>query len=903
MKENRPPPPSPSPAWHALSVDQTCERLSTSLRHGLASEDAQLRLERTGANSLTEAPRRSGFVRFMLQFHNPLIYVLMGAALVTMALGDEIDAGVIVCVVMINALVGFIQEGKAERALDAVRLLLARRARVIRGGRLQDIDAAILVPGDVVSLEAGDKVPADIRLFQARNLRISEAALTGESMPVDKSVHPVPEQSPLGDRSSMAFSGSSVVSGQALGMVVETGGQTQIGRIGALVRDVRELGTPLTRRLDEFARQITAFILLVGALTFGVGHWVYGMPMLDVFLAVVGLAVAAIPEGLPAIVTIVLAMGTQAMARNRAVIRRLPAVETLGSVTVICTDKTGTLTCNEMTATQVMLPGRTLSVTGVGYAPEGQVVSDLGQEMIHDQALQDLAQCALLCNDARLHHDATDGWRMTGDPTEGALLSLAWKTGLACEQVLHTLPRMDVLPFDSVNRLMATLHQDANDGTRWVMMKGAPEQILAMCDRDVQGHPIDRGAWENRVHQAAEQGMRVLALARREMSAASSELLLADLAKGGTLLGMVGIIDPPRSEAIAAISDCRRAGIRVKMITGDHLITASAIGRQLGLSGERAITGDDVERMSEEQLRANIRDIDVIARASPENKLKLVTALQVNGDLVAMTGDGVNDAPALKAADIGVAMGGEGTDAARESSDLVLTDDNFATVASAVAQGRVVYDNIKKALLFMLPTNGGEAGVILLAVLLGLSLPVTAGQILWVNMITAVTLALALAFESAELGVMARPPRRPKEPLITPVLAGRIAFVSLLMVGTTFAVFEWELARGRSVETARTAAVNMLVLGEMVYLFNVRRFTQHAFSRESLTGNPVAIWMCLLLVVVQLMFTYLPTMQQVFGTMALDWASWGVIGLLGVAKFLLVELEKAMLRRAGVRHF
>lgn len=887
-------------AWHALRADESCEKLITSVGDGLTEEVAARRLVQHGANSLPATARKGAWMRMALQFHNPLIYVLLAAAVVTASLGDHIDAGVILGVVLINAAVGFVQEGKAERALDAVRSLLASKARVIRAGRLYDVDAIQLVPGDIVALEAGDKVPADLRLIHPRSLRINESALTGESVPVDKQGEPVVESTPLGDRSCLAFSGSTVVAGQSFGVVVATGVQSEIGRIGALVDEVQGLATPLTRRLDQFARQITVFILLVGVLTFLVGHWVYAMPMLNVFLAVVGLAVAAIPEGLPAIVTIVLAIGTQVMARNRAVIRRLPAVETLGSVTVVCTDKTGTLTCNEMTAVQVMLPSRTLSVTGTGYAPEGCFLEGDQEVSVNDASLHDLALCAWLCNDARLHHDAGTGWQMTGDPTEGALLTLAWKAGVASDLDVRDAPRIDVIPFDSDNRYMATLHRRVG-APSWLMLKGAPERILELCASEAGGGRLDPLQWAARMHQAAAQGMRVLALARRDLPEAQQALSLSDMTADFTLLGMVGLIDPPRPEAIAAVAECIRAGVKVKMITGDHVVTASAIGRQLGLAAETAITGEAIDKMSDRQLQACIDGIDVIARASPQNKLKLVAALQAKGELVAMTGDGVNDAPALKAADIGVAMGLNGTDAAREASDLVLTDDNFATVARAVAQGRVVYDNIKKSLLFMLPTNGGEAGVILLAVLLGLTLPVTAGQILWVNMITAVTLALALAFEPAEPGVMDRPPRHPDEPLITRVLVTRIAFVSLLMVGATFAIFEWELARGSTSEVARTAAVNMLVVGELVYLFNVRRFTAHAFNKETMTGNPVALWMCAVLLIFQMLFTYAPTMQRVFDTASLDSASWAMIWGLGLVKFLAVEVEKSLLRRAGVR--
>ncbi|WP_448507504.1 cation-translocating P-type ATPase [Immundisolibacter sp.] len=890
-----------TPAWHARPLGEALRNLSTNASTGLSRHEAARRLERYGRNSLPAPRQRGPWLRFVLQFQNPLLYVLLAAGLITLALEDYVDAGVIVGVVLINAAIGFVQEGRAHKALEAVRAMLASHATVLREGERHEIDASLLVPGDIVLLESGARVPADLRLLRVRNLRINEAALTGESLPVDKDTQAVSDAAPIGDRTCMAHAGTVVSAGQASGLVVATGQQTQMGRIGALVGEVQALATPLTRRLDQFARQITLFVLAVGLITFLYGHFVRDMPALDIFLAVVGLAVAAIPEGLPAVVTIVLAIGTRVMALHHAIVRRLPAVETLGSVTVICSDKTGTLTRNEMTAVRVMLPTHTLEVSGAGYAPEGGFHRDsVALDPAQDEALQGLAHCALLCNDAQLKHDAAVGWQLVGDPTEGALLTLACKAGLGTLEAAAAAPRVDEIPFESEHRFMATLHHD-HAGHAFVLLKGAPERVLDLCVQDAGGKPLDRATWEARMEDAAGAGQRVLALASCDMPAGTTALAMADISRRFTLLGLVGLIDPPREETIAAVADCRRAGLRVKMITGDHVVTAAAIGRQLGLNADRALTGEAVAALDERALRRAALETDVFARAAPEHKLRLVAALQAQGELVAMTGDGVNDAPALKAADIGVAMGRKGTDAAREAADLVLTDDNFATIARAVREGRVVFDNIKKSLLFMLPTNGGEAGVILLAVFAGLALPVTAGQILWVNTVTAVTLALTLAFEPAEPGVMRRPPRQPSEPLITRVLAARIAYVSLLMIGVTFAVFEWEIARGSSVQVARTAAVNMLVIGELVYLFNVRHFTAHAFTRNLLTGNPVAFWMSALLIVFQLLFTYAPPMQQVFHTAALDAVSWLIILALGLGKFLAVEAEKAVLRALQVR--
>jgi magnesium-transporting ATPase (P-type) len=888
-----------APPWHAARGDEVLERLTASST-GLSAAEAATRLSRFGRNRLPPPAHRSAWRRLLLQFHNLLLYVLIAAGLVTLALRDWVDAGVIFGVVIINAIVGFVQEGKAERALEAVRAMLASHAMVLRDGQRLQIDATELVPGDIVLLSSGDRVPADLRLLRVKGLRIDEAALTGESAPVDKAAEPQPAQAVLAERRSMAYSGTVVTFGQGSAVVVATGRDTELGRIGTLVEGTAQIATPLTRRLDQFARQATGFIVIGAALTFLFGWWVHDFAPMEIFLAVVGLAVAAIPEGLPAIVTITLAIGTQRMAQRHAVVRRLPAVETLGSVTAICTDKTGTLTKNEMTLVRALLPARALDVSGVGYAPQGGF-SESGQCIDVAAAAPDLvefARCALLCNDAALHR--TDGgWQLTGDPTEGALLTLALKAGLDGEAERGARPRVDEIPFESQHRFMATLHHD-HEGHACVYLKGAPEQVLDLCPWLAGGARLDRAVWQAALGQAARAGQRVLALARCDMPADAAVLSHADITPRFELLGLAALIDPPRPEAIEAVARCRAAGIDVKMVTGDHAATAAAIGRQLGLAHERPLDGAEIETLDDARLVQRVQETAVIARASPEHKLRLVAALRAQGHVVAMTGDGVNDAPALKSADIGVAMGGKGTDAAREAADIVLTDDNFASIAAAVGEGRTIFDNIKKALLFILPTNGGEAGVILLAVFLGLALPVTAAQILWINMVTAVTLAIALAFEPPEPGLMARSPRPPAEPLLTPLLLLRIGYVSALMVAMTFAVFEWQLARGLPLEAARTAAVNMLVLGELVYLFNARHFVTSSLARDTLYGNPVAFWMALLLLAMQLAFTHAPPMQAVFKTVPLDAAAWAVVAALALVKFGLVELEKSVLRRHGV---
>ncbi len=890
-----------APAWHALAGDQVADLLQTSVRVGLDQSVAERRLRDVGPNRLAATAGRSAAARFFRQFHNPLIYVLLAAGLVTLALDDYVDAAVILGVVLANAAIGHVQEGKAERALDAVRNLLAAQATAIRGGERRTLDAAALVPGDLVVLEPGDRVPADLRLVRAKNLSLVEAALTGESAPVAKAAEPVATETTLAERFDMVYAGTLVSTGQGLGLVVATAAATEIGRIGTLVGSLPSLATPLTRRLDQFARQVTGLILIVASATFAYGHLVVGMAPGELFLAVVGLAVAAIPEGLPAIVTIVLAIGTRVMARNNAVVRRLPAVESLGSVSVICTDKTGTLTRNEMTVVRLVLASHDVRVTGSGYAPDGGFHRDgVAVDAAASPAVQELAMCAALCNDAQLHRDDVGGWIVAGDPTEGALLTVARKAGLVTDDLPRQWPRLDSIPFESERQFMVTLHHD-HHGRHRLYLKGAPERVLALCATQGGGEPLDPGHWERSVVRGASEGERMLALALAPWTKTRAEVGIDDLAPQFRLLGLVGIIDPPRPEAIAAVAHCQQAGIRVKMVTGDHAVTAAAIGRQLGLAADTALSGDVFDQLDDEALRQRALATDVFARATPEHKLRLIRALQASGHQVAMTGDGVNDAPALKAADIGVAMGSKGTDAAREASDLVLTDDNFATIARAVRQGRVVYDNIKKVLMHELPTNGGEAGVILLAILAGLPLPVTAGQILWVNTVTAVTLGIALAFEPPERNVMTLAPRPAGEPLITRLLAMRIALVSAMMVAATFTIFRWELGRGNSLELAHTAAVNTIVVCELFYLFNARHFTRHAFRLETLTGNLTALAVVAGLVVLQLAFTYAPPMQQLFRTAPLDHRSWLFIAALGWLLFLGVELEKLVLRRMGTR--
>jgi magnesium-transporting ATPase (P-type) len=889
--------------WHARTAEEVLRELNSS-HEGLSQAEAERRLAEYGPNRLEPPKPRGPLLRFLAQFHNVLIYVLLAAAVITALLGHWVDTGVIAGVVVLNALIGFIQEGKAERALDAIRGMLSLHANVWRDGHRREVEAEELVPGDVVFLQSGDRVPADLRLLRVKSLEIEEAALTGESVPVEKGVDAVSADAALGDRSSMAYSGTLVTYGQGRGVVVATGDSTEIGRISSMLAEVEQLTTPLLRQMAAFGRWLTVAILSVAGLTFAFGLLVRGYTAGEMFLAAVGLAVAAIPEGLPAIMTITLAIGVQRMAGRNAIIRRLPAVETLGAVTVICSDKTGTLTRNEMTVRTVVAAGRTFEVSGVGYEPHGAFTTG-GREVEagDDGVLIEIARAALLCNDANLRRSNGD-WVLEGGPTEGALLTLAAKAGLDQREENERFPRTDLIPFESQHRFMATLNHD-HEGNGVIYVKGAPERVIEMCSRQLEDsgeRPLDPERWHRHVEELGSQAQRVLAVARKRAAGSQRELRFEDIEGGLTLLGLFGLIDPPRDEAIAAVERCQQAGIRVKMITGDHRITARAIAAQLHLANDReAVTGPEIDRLDEEELRRTAERVDVFARSSPEHKLQLVRALQASRHVVAMTGDGVNDAPALKRADVGVAMGVKGTEAAKEAAEMVLADDNFASIAHAVEEGRTVYANLQKAILFILPTNGGEALTIILAILLGRSLPITAVQVLWVNMITAVTLALALAFEPIERGTMKRPPRSPDEGLLSGSLMARIAYVSGILVAGTFGLFVLERAGGAEIEAARTVAVNTLVLFEAFYLFNTRYLLEPSYTREGLLGSrPVLIAIALVLVF-QLLFTYAPFMQALFGTAALDGGAWLRIVAVASTVFLAVEVEKGLRRRAGRR--
>ena len=884
--------------WHALTADEAITQLETT-RDGLSQEQVSQRLSSCGPNKLPEAPQASTLARFLKQFANLLVIVLMVAGILTAFLQHWIDTAVIFAVVIVNALIGVVQEGKAEKAMDSIRQMLALKAAVIRNGKRRTVAGEELVPGDVVLLEAGDKVPADIRLLSSHSLAIQESLLTGESLPVEKGTSKVEEGAALGDRQCMAFSGTNVTAGQATGIVVATGAHTEIGRIGGMLSGVQKLTTPLVEQMDVLAKWITGFILTVAVILLLVGTLVLNQPFTELFLAVVGLSVAAIPEGLPAVLTITLAVGVQAMAKRSAIVRVLPAIETLGSVSVICSDKTGTFTRNEMMVVSVQTAANDYDVDGEGYAPIGDVLfNDKPVHTAEQPLLQEVARACALCNDAEIHH-RDDNWSFEGDPMEAALVSFASKATFdEGEDFKARWRRTDVLPFDSTSQYMATLNHDHN-GHGIILVKGAPEVVLKLCrvQQTAQGEEqsIDLTAWLDKAEALARKGQRVLAVAARSVPADHTVLSATDLQDSLCLLGLVGLIDPPRQEAISAVQTCLNAKIQVKMITGDHAVTAQAIGKQLGLTHtDKVLTGTELDALSDEQLKEAVQHTDVFARTTPEHKLRLVMALQSLGLTVSMTGDGVNDAPSLKRADAGVAMGLKGSEAAKEAAEVVLADDNFASIAAAVEQGRTVYANIKKVVSWTLPTNAGEALTIIVALLAGLPYPITPVQILWVNMITAVTLGMALAFEPTDAATMKKPPRPRGQALIQPALVWQILLVGTLFFLAVFGIYQYAIQAGHDVEYARTLAMNMLVGLEIFYLFFVRTMNLRSISLAGVRGTKV-VWSAVgVVVVAQLAISYIPILQTVFGTHSPTLIDNLVIVLTGFALLIVLEIEKVV---------
>jgi magnesium-transporting ATPase (P-type) len=883
--------------WHSLTVDETFATLETGVM-GLSSANAKKRIASYGLNQIVVYKRENLLLRFLRQFHNVLIYILIASAIISIYLHQFVDTSVILGVIILNAIFGFIQEGKAEKALEAIRQMLAPSAVVLRDGARIIIPTAKLVPGDVVLIHSGDKVPADLRIIKSKSLRIQEAALTGESNAVEKTKDPVAAEAVLAERISMAYNGTIVSYGKGEGIVVATGIKTEIGKISESLVKRPGISTPLIQQLNRFGWWLTLGIIIMATGTLLAGILIWGDTSNEMFMSIVGLTVAAIPEGLPAITTIILAIGVMRMAKNKAIIRRLPAVETMGCVTTICTDKTGTLTCNELAVQSLVTSEHSYKING-GATSFGEFMLD-GKTInpLEHTDLNIALRGAILCNDAEMMQNLEGQWQLDGDPLDGALLMMAHKAKLDIPFAHKNYPRTDLIPYESQHKLMATLHHD-HSGHAYIYIKGAPEKILELCSSQQNSNniePLNFVYWNDAVNKLASDGQKVLAIAYKEVPTTKQTLNFADIGNDLTFVTLFGLIDPPREEAASAVYKCQQAGIHVKMITGDHAATAGAIAHALGIGiGHKIVTGHELDTMDQATLEDVAEAADIYARTSPEHKLKLVKALQAQHEIVAMTGDGVNDAPALNQANIGIAMG-QGTEIAKEAAAMVLADDNFATIVHAVEEGRTIYNNLKKSIIYILPTGFAQGMVIVFAILFGLQSPLTAVQVLWINMITTVTLSLAFGFEPSDPNVMREPPRPITEPLLSPLLVWRTIFVSILLVIAAFTISAIEHHLGASLPTTRTAVVNMIVVGEIAYLINCRNIYTSIFNIKALFGSKPMLISIGAVIILQLLFTYAPFMQYFFKTQSIDLWQWLRIIGISFGVLLLIELEKFLLR-------
>lgn len=880
--------------WYKLEVDNVINELKSDRENGLTGAEAEKRLSELGYNSLPQKKRVSPVIRFLKHFNDILIYVLFAAAIVTAFLEHYADTVIILIVAVVNAAIGFLQENKAEKALEDIKKLLSPKAHVLRDGKRQEIDAGELTIGDIVLLSPGDKIPADLRLIRTDNLKIEESTLTGESVPSEKSIDALAADTMLGDRVNMAFSSTTVSAGTGVGIVTAIGKDTEIGKINEMIAQVEEITTPLLRQTAKFGKTVSVVIVGISVLIYLFGYFFRDYESGELLMSVIGLAVAAIPEGLPAILSIILAIGVQNMAKRNAIVRYLPSVETLGSVSVICSDKTGTLTKNEMTVKTVEIKDGDFYISGTGYAPAGDVLDgDKKVDFTSQPVLKELIDCFRICNESSLGRDAEGNWTVKGDPTEGALITLYEKADID-----HVpAKRISTIPFDSEYKYMATLVESETENI--IYIKGAPDRLLHMAEKDKsQGiyTGFDKNYWENKISELAQKGQRIIGAAYKRVGKDIQRISHEDIHDGIVFLGLAGIIDPPREEATEAIRQCAEAGISVKMITGDHIDTAMAIGKEMGIGdGTKALQGKDLEGMTDKEFEVAACEYDVFARTSPEHKLKLVNALQSAGAVSAMTGDGVNDAPALKKADIGIAMGIKGTEVTKDAAAMVLADDNFSTIVAAVEEGRRVYDNLKKTILFILPTNGAESFLIIASILFGFMMPLTPIQILWVNMVTSVTVSLALAFEKIEPNAMKRPPRSPKTPLLSGYFIWRILFVSVLIGGGTLFLSTRLIENGVNEELVRSITLQTIVIAQMFHLFNSRTIRHFAFNKDFFANKAVFV-VCALLIVLQMSITYLPFMNNVFGTVPLKAYDWLYPVVLGVFVFVVVEIEKAVMR-------
>ncbi|MBE0425724.1 MAG: HAD-IC family P-type ATPase [Nitrospirae bacterium] len=886
--------------WYQLSVKEVFEKLKTS-ENGIDEAEVKNRLEHYGPNKLAEEEKISKFKIIIHQFTSPLIYILIIAGIVAILLGEYIDSGVIFAVVVLNAIIGFIQEYKAEEGVRALKKMVVPRARVIRGGKEKEINSEELVPGDIVLLTSGTRIPADLRLMHTIELRTDEAMLTGESIPVEKTTAPLKQDKLTpGDQNNMTFMGTIVVSGRAKGIVVETGGKTVLGSIALDVKEIGPVKAPLQEKINHFAKVIGIIVVAASALLFVIGLLI-GESVKDMFMIAVAAAVATIPEGLPIVVTIALAVGVSRMARQNAIIRKLHAVETLGSTTVIGSDKTGTLTKNEMTVKLIYDGRHSYEITGSGYEPKGEILLEgMPVEKKDRKNLLQVLRIGLLCNESDVYEE--DGqYKVDGDPTEGALIVSAMKAGLSRETEEEHYPQIAIVPFESERGFMATLHKHGD--RKFIFAKGAPEKVLDMCTEDMSGNEINKKEILHIAANFAKEGLRVLAFAFKQAPHDSEELTCRDvecpdLKERLIFAGLQGMIDPPRPEAIEAIDGCKKAGIRVVMITGDHAVTAKAIAKKLGIAdvGEEVLAGREIEKMDDPELFEKVKNISVYARVSPQHKLRIVQQLKKHGHIVAVTGDGVNDAPALKSAHIGVAMGRTGTDVAKESSDMVLTDDNFASIFNAVKEGRIVFDNIRKVTFFLIPTGIAAILSIIATIFLGVPIPYVPAQILWINLVTNGLQDVALAFEPGEKGIIRRPPRDPQEGIMSRILVERTIIVAFIISAGVVYNFVTELNAGETLEKSRTVAVTTMVFFQFFQAWNSRSELQSVF-KINLFSNPFLFYSMVAAFFAQIAVVYVPALQWVFRTESLNVSDWLQIGLMALTVVFVVEVDKWIRRR------
>jgi Ca2+-transporting ATPase len=880
--------------WYQLSTEEVLEQLGTT-SSGLTEDDAKSRLAKYGPNKLQKAKKTSRAVLFLQQFLSPLIYVLLVAVVISLVVEHYLDAAVIGGVLLLNAIIGYVQETRAEEAMEALIQMAAPKAKVRREGNAYMVPSTDIVPGDLVLLESGDMVPADARIIEASNLKVSESALTGESVAVDKGPQAIEGDVSLADRKDMAFMGTSVTRGRGVVAVVSTGMSTEMGKIATAIKEVEQEKTPLQKSISSLSKYLIVVFLVICTLLVTVGL-LQGLEALEIFLVAVAAAVSAIPEGLPAVVTVILALGMRTMASRNAIIRKLVAVETLGAATVICTDKTGTLTLNEMTVRKIVVDGKDFDVSGEGYEPKGDFLQ--GDEAINSEAYESLMmllRIGLLCNDSTLSsHEGQSS--IVGDPTEGALVVVAGKAGLKKSLVGEQYKRLDEIPFESEKRYMATMHPQ--DGKQVAYVKGAPERLLSMSSQILHdGQPQELGDEDKeRVQQTsqamAEQAMRVMAFAYAELPDNTSKLEEGQIMGSLVFVGLVGMEDPPREEAIRAVSLCKQAGIRVVMITGDNRITAESVGRQLGLPHGRSVIGSELEHMSDEELLQEVDNISVYARVEPLHKLRIVNAFKARGQVVAMTGDGVNDAPALKAASIGIAMGIKGTDVSKEASDMVLADDNFASIVAAVDEGRAIFNKLRNVIFFLLSTNIGELVAFLISLIFVGQAPLLAVQIIWVNLVTDAAVGLPLGLEPKIGDELEQPPRHPSVGLLYPGLLLRVAFLATIMSVGVFAIFNWYEGRV-SLEEARTMAFCTLVAFEWFRAFNARS-DEHTVFSLGLFRNKYLLASIGLAASLQVMMIYAPFMQTAFSTVSLGAGQWGIAVGAGGALFTIEELRKVI---------